>query len=219
MLKDQLVKLEKDKKFLNERIKDQKERLEAIAARSTEAPPTLRTDWKIIEMDRRGTNPYINLGSADHVKPQLTFSIHGVGLDGRPIGPPKGTLEVVNVIGDHLSRTRVTAVKDPNRDPILKGDVLYNPSWNPILKKHVALAGIMDLTGDGRDSLAEFMRNLERQNVIVDAWLDPKDYSIKGKGITVRTDYLIQGESMEFSETGRRGIRRWRRVWTWASSR
>jgi len=110
---------------------------------------------------------------------------------------------VVNVVNEHLSRTRITSVKDANRDPILEGDVLYNPSWNPTIQKHVALAGIMDLTGDGRDSLREFMRNLERQNIIVDAWLDPKDASIKGKGITVRTDFLILGESQEFSLTGR----------------
>jgi hypothetical protein len=74
--------------------------------------------------------------------------------------------------------------------------VLFNPSWDPNLKKHVALTGIIDLTGDGRDSSIEFRRNLERQNVIVDAWLDPKDYSPQGK-ITVQTDYLILGDGVE----------------------
>jgi hypothetical protein len=199
----QMKKKDDDIKHLNERVKDQADRLEQVQAKSTEAPASLRTDWKIVKMDARGTNPYINLGSADRVKPQLTFNIYGVGLDGRVNPQPKGTLEVVNVINDHLSRTRVTSVKDPNRDPILEGDVVYNASWNPNLHKHVALAGIMDLTGDGRDSLPEFMRNLERQNIVIDAWLDPKDGSIKGNGITVRTDYLITGESQEFSLTGR----------------
>jgi hypothetical protein len=167
----------------------------------SEAPPDMRTDWKIVKMDTRGTRPYINLGSSDRVKPQLTFSIHGVGLDGRPISQSKGTLEVINVIGEHLSQARITSVNDPNRDPILQGDVLYNPSWSPNIKKHVALAGVIDLTGDGRDNLREFMRNLERQNIVVDAYLDPKDYSVKGK-ITVRTDYLVIGNDMTFTESG-----------------
>jgi hypothetical protein len=198
----QLAAKETEKKFLAQRIRDQEDRLAALAVKSTQAPASLRTDWKIIKMDSRGQNPYINLGSADRVKPQLTFSIHGVGLDGRPIPQSKGTLEVVDVLRDHLSRVHITSVKDPNRDPILEGDVLYNPSWNPTIKKHVALAGIMDLTGDGRDSLAEFKRSLERQNIVVDAWLNPKDFAVKGK-ITVQTDYLILGESLDFQETGR----------------
>ena len=199
----QMTKKDQEIKHRDERIKDQADRIEQFQVKSTEAPASLRTDWKIVRMDARGTNPYINVGSADRVKPQLTFNIYGVGIDGRVNPQPKGTLEVVNVVSDHLSRARVTSVKDPNRDPILEGDVIYNASWNPSLHKHVALAGVMDLTGDGRDSLPEFMRNLQRQNIVIDAWLDPKDGSIKGDGITVRTDYLIVGESQEFTETAR----------------
>lgn len=198
----QIKKKDDEIKQIALRLKDRDEKISELQVLKAEAPPSMRTDWQIVSMDRRGTNPYINLGSADKVKPQLTFTIHGVGLDGRPNPQPKGTLEVVNVVRDHLSQTRITSVKDANRDPILKGDILYNPSWNPTVKKHVALAGTMDLTGDGRDSLREFMRNLERQNIVVDAYLDPKDGSIKG-AITLRTDYLILGESQEFSATGK----------------
>lgn len=191
----------KHKKELNDRDKQIRDLRDLVARkqgeidqfqlRNPEAPPSMRTDWKIIRMDTRGLNPYINLGSADHVKSQLTFSVHGLGLDGRPNPRPKGTLEVVNVIGPHLSQTRITSVKDRDRDPITEGDVIYNGSWNPNIKKHVAIAGIIDL-GDGRDTLYEFMRNLERQNIVVDAYLDPKDAAMKGK-ISYQTDYLILG--------------------------
>src|SRR5262249_39041165 len=125
---NQIGELKKELNFANKRIEEQKSTIEAKEAKSREAPPNMRTDWKITSMDRRGTNPYINLGSADNVKPQLTFTIHGVGLDGRPILQAKGTLEVVNVTGPHLSQARITGVKDANRDPILEGDILYNPS-------------------------------------------------------------------------------------------
>jgi hypothetical protein len=215
---DAKAKLEKaarvDKKQIAElknTVAERTQELLALKAKVSEVPSTLRTDWQIVRMDTRGTMPYINLGSADRVKPQLTFSIHGMGLDGRPSSPSKGTLEVVNVLGDHLSQARITSVKDPNRDPIVVGDVLFNPFWNPLLKKHVALTGLYDLSTSGqRDAetgIRDFMRHLERNNVIVDAWLDPKDYTIKGPGITSQTDYLIQGELIDFfGPTGERNV-------------
>ncbi|HEY7326035.1 MAG TPA: hypothetical protein VH592_00240 [Gemmataceae bacterium] len=177
---------------LKKLVQRKDDELASIHAKSPETPANMRTDWKITHMDPRGTNPYISLGSDDRVKPRLTFNIHGVGADGRPSPQPKGTLEVVKVLGPHLSQARITSVKNPNRDPVVVNDVIYNASWNPNIKKHVAIAGIIDLTGDGRDSLAEFIRNLEQQNIVVDAYVDPKDGSVKGQ-LTYQTDYLILG--------------------------
>jgi hypothetical protein len=176
--------------------------LEQARNTSTEAPRNMRTDWRIVRIDPTGKMPYINLGSADRVQPQLTFSVHGVGPDGRPFPQAKATIEVVRVLDDHLAQTRVTSIKDQSGDPILRGDVLYNPSWSPNVRKHVALAGIIDLTGNGQDNGAEFRRNLERQGIVVDSWLDPKDMTIQGPGITVRTDYLVLGDTPE-SASGR----------------
>jgi flagellar basal body-associated protein FliL len=175
-----------------------------LDAKAVEALRNWNENWKIVRLDPRGQMPYINLGSADHVTPQLTFSVHGVGPNGKPLPTVKGTIEVIKVLGDHLSQARVTSAADPNRDPIMKGDMLFNPSWHPTQKKHVALVGLIDLTGDGRDSLPEMMRGLQRQNVEVDAWMDPKDASIQGKGITNQTDYLVVGLGSE-SLTGARG--------------
>jgi len=198
----QLKKKDDDIKHLKDRIRAQEDQILAFEVKHEKAPASMRTDWKIIRMDPRGLNPYINLGSADHVNPQLTFTIHGMGVDNRPNPQPKGTLEVINVLGPHLSQTRVTAVRDRNRDPITEGDVIYNASWNPNLKKHVAIAGIINLAGDGRDSLYEFMRSLERQNIAVDAYLDPKDGTMKGQ-ITFRTDFLILGEPPDVKSNGK----------------
>jgi hypothetical protein len=174
---------------------------QALDARALELLRNWRKDWQIVQMDRKGTNPYINLGSADKVVPQLTFSIHARGPDGRLSPNPKGALEVVRVVGPHLSRVRVTAVKDPKADPILKGDRLFNPTWDPSLRKHVAVAGLIDLTGDGTDSTAELVRMLQRQGTVVDAYVDlnEKEPVVKGKGITVSTDYLIVGDPVEGS--------------------
>ncbi len=178
-----------DLKKLAERKQDE---LASMQAKNPATPENMRTDWKIVRLDNRGNNAFINLGSADRVKPQLTFTIHGVGADGRPNPQTKGTLEVVNVVGPHLSQARITSVNNPNREPIVANDVVYNASWNPNIRKHVAIAGIIDLTGDGRDSLDEFKRNLERQNIVVDAFVNPRDGKIEGQ-LTYQTDYLILG--------------------------
>jgi len=191
-LKEALASREREIVNLKNLVKRKDDEIAEFHAKNPDRPANMRTDWKIVGMDRRGENPYINLGSADRVKPQLTFTIHGVGLDGRPNPQSKGTLEVSHVIGPHLSQARITSVKDPSRNPIVTNDVIYNPSWNPNIKKHVAIAGIIDLTGDGRDSLDEFKRNLERQNIVVDAFVNPRDGKIEGQ-LTYQTDYLILG--------------------------
>ncbi len=168
-----------------------------------DVPVEIQLEWRVSQIDARGETAYINLGSADKVQPLLTFRVHGIGPDGRPNPKDKATLEVVRVLGDHLSQAKILYVTtprenprhDPTHNPVVKGDVIINPSWNPNQKKHIALAGVVDLTGSGRDETAAFVRSLEKQGIVVDSYLDlRKDFTIKGPGITVQTDYLILGE-------------------------
>ncbi len=87
-------------------------------------------DWQVVEMGSQGATAYINLGSSDGITPGVAFRVRDRGLDSKP-NPAKGTLEVVRVIGPHLSQAAVTSVKDPRADPIRKGDQLFNPTRNP----------------------------------------------------------------------------------------
>jgi hypothetical protein len=174
---------------------------------------------KIYQVDQTGRMPYINLGSADNLKPGVTFSVYAAGPDGRPIsfdvtgpdgkpvlGPDnkpekegKATVEVVNILGAHVAQVRTTWIRDEGRDPIQRGDLLFNPGWDPNARQHVAVTGLIDLTGEGRDDMNEFIRNLQQQGVIVDAYLDLKDITVKGKGIDRQTDYLILGPVPDFA--------------------
>jgi hypothetical protein len=154
---------------------------------------------KIVRLDPTGEMAWIDLGSEDNVDPHqnLTFSIFGAENAGRA-SSRKGAIEVVDVAGPHLARARITEVVDPGRYPLMEGDLLINPVWNSNNHMHVAIAGYIDL-GDGRDGIEEFMRNLQKQGVIIDAYLDLKDLSVKGDGkMTMKTDYLIVGEIPEF---------------------
>jgi hypothetical protein len=147
-----------------------------------------------------GEMPYISLGSGDNLKPQVTFSIYGKGVDGKPLKESKGKLEVVRIVGDHLAQARITEVRDRRRDPVLVGDFLFNPAWNPNLKQHVAIIGTIDLTGEGRDNLQEFINGLKRENVVVDAYMDMKTSPPKMVGeVTRQTDLLIVGAAPELT--------------------
>ncbi len=193
---EQLAKKQNKEKGLLEQLDQKRSVIEDLKSKGVgTAPKGWQNEWKIVSIGKSGKTVYLNLGSADHVTPQLTFSIHSVGPDGGPVPVSKGSVEVVRVESAHLSQAQVLTVKDPDRDPIVAGDILYNPTWRPTLKKHVALVGVIDLTGDGRDSTYELIRNLDRQNVVVDAYVDPREKVIKGPGITVQTDFLIVGSS------------------------
>jgi|GEM_PF-1391499 len=88
-----------------------------------------------------------------------------------------------------------------SRTPVTKGDLLFNPLWDPNEPVHVVLAGFFDLDGDGSDDLDFFRRYLTDVGVHVDGYLDPNnDNQLKGK-LDYQTDYLIVG-GLPLLETG-----------------
>lgn len=151
---------------------------------------------KISKVEAGQQTVYLNLGSADLVKPGLTFSVFAEG--GYRANPErsKASIEVVEVTDEHACRARVTEMRNAARSPLAVGDLLYNPMWLPGVRDHVAVAGMIDLAGDGRDQTAEFVKALEKEGVIVDAWLDLKDLSVKGAigSINFQTSYLVIGD-------------------------
>jgi hypothetical protein len=210
---------DKDKTIakLQNDLKLEIERRKILDAKQVKLNPLdYQEPWgKIIRLERAGGMAYINLGSADRVKPQLTFSIAAKGADGKAApGQRKGSLEVVRVIDRNLSLARITNVRDPFNEPVMTGDLLFNPAWSPNQRQHVAIAGIIDLKGDGTDSTAEFIRHLEQEGVVVDVYLDlrdgtfkrwgPKGYSPDPKleGFTADTRYLIVGDKPGFESSG-----------------
>src|SRR5262249_16088969 len=129
---------------------------------------------KIDAIDRESRFAYINIGASENVKPLLTFSVYSPGPEGKvdiykaevtqaeidkngaaqePV--PKGPSEVVRILGPHSSKARITNVRDQNRDPIMRGDLIFNPIWGPNQHMHVAVTGMINLPGDGRDRSAE----------------------------------------------------------------
>jgi hypothetical protein len=187
----------------------QEYRAQAEKLRKQMAPPDLQKfstpKAKIVRVGPRGEMAWVDIGSADNVRPEqgLTFSIFGQGAPGRAGNERKGALEIVDVLGPHYAAGKITEVVDSSRNPIMVGDVLVNPNWTPGQSEHVAIAGIIDLTGDGRDSTAEFINSLKRQGTVIDAYLDLSDMTVKGDGMNPDTSYLIMGEIPDIGGTFR----------------
>ncbi|HEV3143744.1 MAG TPA: hypothetical protein VGZ47_07670 [Gemmataceae bacterium] len=190
--KKQIAGLNDSRDAMSKLIRKQQEQLDL---KRDDILVTDQAKGKIDRIDNRSGTAYINLGSADFVRPQLTFSIAAPGALGKAGKKErKGALEVVKVIGDHSSQAKIIDTTNAIQDPILEGDLLYNPAWDAGRRSRVAIAGLIDLTGSGVDQTQDFIRTLERQGILVDVYLDLKDIQLKGPGMTEITDYLILGE-------------------------
>lgn len=203
-MQDQITKLQEQR---DQEIQAAKTKYDKLAAKLPPDNPLEHDTPKgrIVSLDRQGSVAFVNLGSADNVRPGLTFAIVGTDLNGRPKKQPKGNLQIANVQGPHTSMARITETVNPSRDPIVPGDLIFNPVWSPSLHEHIAIAGLIDISGDGRDDTPEFIRNLQQQGIVVDAYLDLKDVTIKGRGMGFQTTYLVLGDTPDFG--GFQGIR------------
>ncbi len=151
----------------------------------------------------------INLGSADGVRPGLSFNaqpsevatrglqsrIKKVIENGKYVERmvPKAKIEVIEVLGPNLSRARVTEVADPIRESILKGDILYNAAWRKGSVDHVVLYGIFDIDGDGQDDIKTVARALAKMGILVDGYYDLSSSKWVGGGPTDRTAFAVEG--------------------------
>ena len=172
----------------------------------------------IVRAEANGETVIIDLGSDHKVVAQLTFAVHGMGTGGKPLRDPKAKIEVISVLSKDQSLARVTRmykpenardtdnpeneknwIKDPRdfwrvRNPILKGDVIYNPAWRPNRKVHIALNGVFDLDGDGKEDFATLRKLLEERGAVIDAWLDPEGGKYDKRGeLTAKTEFVVVG--------------------------
>lgn len=145
-----------------------------------------------IVSQRRGV-VWINLGSADFLRPQVTFSVFGSDATNVSRMTRKGAIEIIDVRDDHLAEARI--IEDNIFDPLIPGDKIYTPLWHPGRQDHFALAGWMDLDGDGQSD-----RRLVRDLIlltggVIDAELD--DEGNESGQITYNTRFLVVGEPRE----------------------
>ncbi len=214
-----LADLDKTTKTLND-IRRQRDELRAIVEATTGAidrfDPLRAEERKAEIISKDGNFVTINIGRAVGLRPQQRFfvvaqdasladvlerekalqekstSVRRVPFENNPL--VKGYVEVVEITEPYVSRCKILFEASPTRNPIAAKDQVFNVAWTPNQKDRVAIAGIIDLNGDGLDDSVEFVKLLEKNNVTIDAFLDLKEKSIRGKGLSLGTKYLIMGE-------------------------
>jgi hypothetical protein len=108
------------------------------------------------------------------VRSQTTFSVAAEGLDDAQNAEKKGTIEVTRVTDAHMSEARITS--DEAINPLLPGDRLYSLVWDRGLQVGFAIAGIIDMNGDGREDLEKLKAVIAANNGRVDAAPPPYYY-------------------------------------------
>ncbi len=152
---------------------------------------------KIVEI-RNGI--YINLGRADGLRPSVRFGVVNSDESRVADAQPKARIEVVEVISgsEHLSRCKVLSDRTPIT--ILRGDSIYSPAWQPGRKVEFALAGKLDINGDGIDD-----RETIKAMIAHNGGLVTMDLPLTGKGsgeLSVTTRWLVIGDDFKMLDEG-----------------
>jgi hypothetical protein len=162
-----------------------------LDAQNTESPDKFQGEVRWVNQHQGVV--WIDLGRADALRPQTTFSVFAAGTgDMTEIGK-KASIEVTEVLDNHLAKARV--LDDQPANPIVPGDKIFTPVWSLGEKRHFAIAGLVDLNGDGRfdpEELRRLCTLIEMNGGVVDAPLDAEGKR-RGK-MTLDTRYLIEGE-------------------------
>jgi hypothetical protein len=188
---EDITKLETDRKDLETSISKLERSIDKYEARLPKADEFAQpADGRISWVDQANRTVWINLGSADGLRPQVTFSVAAEGLDDAQAAEKKGSIEVTRVEDAHMAEARITFDEDTN--PLLPGDRIYSLVWDRGRKVGFGIAGVIDMDGDGKEDLELLKSVIAANNGRVDAASD-KDGKQQGE-IQVDTRYLILGE-------------------------
>ena len=148
-------------------------------------------DGKIRWVNQANKTVWVDLGRADSLPSQATFSVYSADAGATTENTVKASIEITEILGSHLAEGRIVADKDT--DPILPGDRIDSPVWSPGEKRHFAIVGAIDMDNDGRgEDLDRLHTLIEMNGGVVDAKKDAKG---KRQGsIDINTRYLVLGE-------------------------
>jgi hypothetical protein len=173
-------------------ISEMEKVLEAMLVQKREREQTNfeTSDGRITYVNHADRTVWINLGIADGLQRHTSFSVYDQNVHEYSPEFKKGDIEVTKLIDRHLAEARI--VNDEIRNPIVPGDMVYTPAWRPGVFMHFAVAGFVDINGDGLED-KELLRNIIHANGgVIDAEVDAAGNRV-GE-MTVNTRYLILGE-------------------------
>jgi len=147
-------------------------------------------DGEIQWVNQREGTVWINLGSADLLRPQMTFSVYPADATNLATAGKKASIEVTLIRGEHLAVARIVEPPDI-ANPILAGDKIHTPVWSPGEVKRFALAGFLDVDGDGKTDRSLVRSLITMSGGVIDCEIDDNGQRV-GK-MTIDTRYLVLG--------------------------
>jgi hypothetical protein len=210
--KERLDKINEDLKVAEEKRKSLEGRNEDQAVMIERFKGGLmvgEANGEITWVDQRNGTVWINLGRDDGLMRQVTFSVYPFDItDMTAPGANKGKIEVTEILGPHLAQARITQDEIPR--PILIKDKIYTPLWCPGERRHFALAGLMDLDGDGRSDLEMLKSIIAANGGVVDCYID--DAGKPHGELTPNTNSLILGKRPTDKEADARMVEAFTKV-------
>ena len=181
----QVQSLKNELSLVNNTVADLAAKLDRVRNPSYEAP-----DGRVSWVNHANSVVWINLGLADGVRRQTTFSVINRDETRLQDAQPKGSIEIVRVIDRHLSEARIT--DETLNDPILPGDLIHSPTFEPGRPVHFAIVGVIDVDGDKKSDRQLVLNLIAASGGVIDAEVDEEGK--RTGAISVQTDYLILGE-------------------------
>ncbi len=171
--------------------KAERSRATLLAERKQETPSSEVADGQITYVNQATQTAWIDLGEADSLRRQVTFSVFDSALSDAAKAEKKGSVEVTRLLGDHIAEAKITS--DDPRNPILAGDRIYSQVWQPGKALRFGLTGFIDIDGDGVSDLQRVKDLIALNGATLDVSLE-EDGKIDGE-MTVDTRYLVLGDS------------------------
>jgi len=154
-----------------------------------------KADGQIVRVDNTTRAVWINLGSEDGLRPQVTFAVYTKSHEGfgRGNADIKAKIEVTKIRGPHLAEARI--LKDDIGRPIQADDPIYTPVWSKNVKEYFSFVGIVDMDGDEKSDRELLHNTLANANAGIELEVDDAGNRIpEGGELTVKSKFLIIGK-------------------------
>lgn len=146
-------------------------------------------DGEIRHVNQRSRTVWINLGRADALRPQVTFTVHSADVPPASPNATKAKIQVTQILGDHLAEARI--LEDSLTNPLVPGDKVYTALWDPGRVERFYIAGRIAIGGES-DGAAQLKSMIALSGGVLDGELDEKNNQTGA--MTASTRYLVLGE-------------------------
>jgi hypothetical protein len=195
---DRYATLEAEKKKVEASLTAEVNKLKDVVSQQAAEIVRLRYEdfdtpqGKIVNVTEGGNVVWLNIGKRAGLKENVRFAVLSSDTLKVTDAKEKAKIIITKVVDNDLAQGRV--IEGNIKQPILPGDFVYSPAWQPGRKVHFALVGLLDADGDGRDDRDTIKNLITLNGGEVDFELTPEGRVVKDE-MNINTRYLVVGPS------------------------